>query len=150
MMTDDSAHAQAKTPPSQPNPALKPLEGLVGDWEMEISNASFLPRPSDTVKGGPVSFEWVQDVKEEMMQGGTAVTIGAIVTGRRTYDLVDGWGWERPPDCWSAGPPPGRFDVANQGFFAHMEALLLFHQRSCIKTKQWEKSHTLPSTAFSC
>ena len=61
MMTDDSAHAQAKTPPSQPNPALKPLEGLVGDWEMEISNTSFLPRPSDTVKGGPVSFEWVQD-----------------------------------------------------------------------------------------
>jgi hypothetical protein len=61
MMTDDSAHAQAKTPSFQPNPALKPLEGLVGDWEMEISNASFLPRPSDIVKGGPVSFEWVQD-----------------------------------------------------------------------------------------
>ena len=61
MMTDDSAYAQAKSPPSQPNPALKPLEGLVGDWEMEISNASFLPRPSDIVKGGLVSFEWVQD-----------------------------------------------------------------------------------------
>ena len=48
------------TPPSQPNPALKPLEGLVGEWEMELSNASFLPRQSDTVKG-LVSFEWVQD-----------------------------------------------------------------------------------------
>src|SRR5579859_7160659 len=34
------------------------LEGFVGDWEMEISNASFLPRPSDKVKGGPVLIEW--------------------------------------------------------------------------------------------
>ncbi|HEY4384298.1 MAG TPA: hypothetical protein VGN34_07490 [Ktedonobacteraceae bacterium] len=38
-----------------------PLEGLVGDWEMERSNAVFLPRPSDRVKGGPVLIEWVQD-----------------------------------------------------------------------------------------
>src|ERR1700682_6160528 len=37
------------------------LEGLVGDWEMELSNASFLPRPSGRVKGGPVLIEWVQD-----------------------------------------------------------------------------------------
>ena len=42
------------------NPALDDLEVLVGDWEMELSNASFLPHPSDTVKG-LVSFEWVQD-----------------------------------------------------------------------------------------
>jgi hypothetical protein len=60
-MTDDSTHIQAKTPPPPPNPALTPLEGLVGDWEMELSNAAFLPRPSDRVKGGPVLIEWVQD-----------------------------------------------------------------------------------------
>jgi hypothetical protein len=48
------------TPSFQPNPALKPLEVLVGKWEMEISNASFLPRSTDTIKG-PVSFEWAQD-----------------------------------------------------------------------------------------
>jgi hypothetical protein len=42
------------------NPALSHLELLVGDWEMELSNAAFLPNPSDTVKGH-VSFEWVQD-----------------------------------------------------------------------------------------
>ena len=60
-MTDDSTHIQAKTPPPQPNPALTPLEGLVGDWDMELSNAAFLPRPSDRVKGGPVLIEWVQD-----------------------------------------------------------------------------------------
>ncbi len=48
------------TTSSKHNPALKHLELLVGDWEMELSNAAFLPDPSDTVKG-PVSFEWVQD-----------------------------------------------------------------------------------------
>jgi hypothetical protein len=42
------------------NPALTSLEGLVGEWEMELSHASFLPSPSDTVKG-PVTFEWIQD-----------------------------------------------------------------------------------------
>jgi hypothetical protein len=51
---------QAKTPPSQPNPALKSLEGLVGDWQVELSNASFLPNPSDTATGH-VSFECMQD-----------------------------------------------------------------------------------------
>jgi len=46
----------AKMSSHQHNPALKHLEILVGDWEMEIANASFLPSPSDTAKG-PVSFE---------------------------------------------------------------------------------------------
>ncbi len=59
-MTDDSTLAQAKTPPTQPNPALQPLEVLVGEWEMELSHASFLPHPSAIAKGA-ISFEWVQD-----------------------------------------------------------------------------------------
>src|SRR5690349_20249330 len=59
-MADDSTNAQAKTSLPQPNPALKPLEVLVGEWEMELSNTSFLPRPTDTIKGS-VSFEWTQD-----------------------------------------------------------------------------------------
>ena len=33
-------------------------------------------------EGGERLHDWMRDVKEEMMQGGTAVTIGAIVTGR--------------------------------------------------------------------
>ena len=41
------------------NPALKDLEGLVGDWEMELSQSSFLHSPSDTIKGH-VSFAWAQ------------------------------------------------------------------------------------------
>lgn len=50
----------AQTNAGQHNPALNDLEGLVGDWEMELSNASFLSNPSDTVKG-PASFAWEQD-----------------------------------------------------------------------------------------
>ena len=42
---------------SQLNPALKDLEVLQGEWEMELSNASFLPDPSATFKGD-VSFDW--------------------------------------------------------------------------------------------
>ena len=35
-MPDDFTSAQAKTPPPQPNPALKPLEVLVGEWSVEL------------------------------------------------------------------------------------------------------------------
>jgi hypothetical protein len=59
-MRDDRSHANAEVPPAAPNPALQPLEVLVGEWEMELSNAPFLPSPSETVKG-PVSFAWVED-----------------------------------------------------------------------------------------
>ncbi len=41
------------------NPALKQLEGLVGNWDMELSAASFLPGPHAKVHG-PASFEWVE------------------------------------------------------------------------------------------
>ncbi len=42
-----------------PNPALQALVFLAGDWDMALSNAAFLPNPSDTVHG-PLSFEWVE------------------------------------------------------------------------------------------
>ena len=41
------------------NPHLKDLAFLVGAWEMELSNAAFLPHPADTVRR-PVSFEWIE------------------------------------------------------------------------------------------
>jgi hypothetical protein len=44
----------------KPNSMLKNLEGLVGVWEMELSNASFLPSPNDSVKG-QVYFEWIEN-----------------------------------------------------------------------------------------
>ena len=43
-----------------PNPFLKQIELLVGDWDMELSNASFLPSSSDILKGH-TSFEWLQN-----------------------------------------------------------------------------------------
>ena len=43
-----------------PNPALQDLEILVGDWKMELSNASFLPHSSDTVTGH-VSIKWLEE-----------------------------------------------------------------------------------------
>ncbi len=53
----------------QPNPALKDLAVLAGDWEMVLSNSTFLPNPTDTVTGF-VSFAWVQDgAFLEMRQG---------------------------------------------------------------------------------
>jgi hypothetical protein len=42
------------------NPALKELEPLVGDWAMELSNASFLPDPSEVIRGTAL-FEWIED-----------------------------------------------------------------------------------------
>jgi len=42
-----------------PNPALQDLEILAGDWEMELSNASFLPSSSTTVTGH-VTLEWLE------------------------------------------------------------------------------------------
>lgn len=41
------------------NPTLKDIEALAGEWTMELSNASFLPDPSTTVKSN-VSFEWLE------------------------------------------------------------------------------------------
>ncbi len=46
--------------PIVPNPALKPLEFLVGEWEMALSHAAFLPNPSDTVTS-TVTFEWLEN-----------------------------------------------------------------------------------------
>lgn len=42
------------------NPALDDIAALTGDWEMEISNAAFLPDPADKVSR-PVSFEWLEN-----------------------------------------------------------------------------------------
>jgi len=54
---------------SKPNPALGDLEILIGRWEMELSNASFLPDPSATVKS-QVVFEWLEDAAFLVMRMG--------------------------------------------------------------------------------
>jgi hypothetical protein len=49
----------AETKSVEPNPALKELEILVGEWDMELSAASFLPDPSATIHG-QASFKWLE------------------------------------------------------------------------------------------
>lgn len=45
---------------NQHNRALEPLAALVGEWAVELSNASFLPSPSDTVRT-QVSIGWAEE-----------------------------------------------------------------------------------------
>jgi hypothetical protein len=60
---------KAKQPVPEPNPALKEIGILAGEWKMELFNSTFLPNPSDIVKG-TVYFEWVEDgAFLEMRQG---------------------------------------------------------------------------------
>lgn len=57
--TDSGETKMEKNVSENLNPALKDIEILVGNWNMELSNASFLPSSSDTAKG-QVSFEWLE------------------------------------------------------------------------------------------
>lgn len=52
-------NSSPKQQPTNTNPALKSLQVLAGDWEMELSNASFLPSPSAKVVSH-VSIEWLE------------------------------------------------------------------------------------------
>jgi len=60
--TPEKSKRVGQTPPAAKvvNPALEELQVLVGEWQMLLSNAAFLPNPSDTVTG-VVSFEGVED-----------------------------------------------------------------------------------------
>lgn len=42
------------------NPALDDAARLVGDWQMDIYNASFLPEPESRVVGS-AKIEWIED-----------------------------------------------------------------------------------------
>ena len=66
MMPDDFTSAQAKTPPPQPNPALKPLEVLVGEWSVEL----MFPADPATIGRTHASFKWLEDGAFLMMHTG--------------------------------------------------------------------------------
>lgn len=51
------------------NPALSPLQFLVGAWDMELSGAAFLPDPDASVHG-PVTFEWIEQGAALVMRMG--------------------------------------------------------------------------------
>ena len=52
------------------NPSLSELKILIGKWEMELSNASFLPDSAAILKGD-ASFEWFEDGDFLIMRQGT-------------------------------------------------------------------------------
>ena len=55
------------------NPALAKLQFLTGAWDMELSEASFLPGADATVSGS-VSFEWIEQGAALVMRMGNAAT----------------------------------------------------------------------------
>ena len=52
------------------NPALQVLTELIGTWEMELSNASFLPGPTEIIKG-TATFEWFEGGDFLILRQGT-------------------------------------------------------------------------------
>ncbi|PYF72968.1 DUF1579 family protein [Pedobacter nutrimenti] len=52
------------------NPALQELKQFIGTWEMEISNASFLPDANATIKAS-ASFEWFEEGEFLILRQGT-------------------------------------------------------------------------------
>lgn len=58
------------------NPALADLRFLAGTWEMELSEASFLPDPEATVHGS-VTFGWIEQGAALVMRMGDAATPAA-------------------------------------------------------------------------
>jgi hypothetical protein len=55
------------------NPALAELQFLAGDWDMELSGASFLPDPAAVVKAS-VTFGWIEAGAALVMRMGDAAT----------------------------------------------------------------------------
>lgn len=57
------------------NPRLADLAPIVGEWQMELSNAAFLPDPQHTVRGRVV-ISWIEDGGLiAMRQGGDATWV---------------------------------------------------------------------------
>jgi len=52
--------AKFKSHSLKPNPTLKRLSALIGNWDMELSRASFLLHPQTKVHG-PASFNWIEN-----------------------------------------------------------------------------------------
>lgn len=54
-------------------PALEQLKFLVGDWDMELFGAAFLPDPETRVHGA-VTFVWIEQGAALVMRQGEAAT----------------------------------------------------------------------------
>jgi hypothetical protein len=63
------------------NPALKDLERLVGDWDMELFGASFLPDPEARVRGS-AAFKWMLGGALLVMSQGAGTPTATWAIGR--------------------------------------------------------------------
>jgi len=70
------------------NPALAELQFLAGAWDMELSNASFLPDPGVKMRA-PVAFEWIEEGAALVMRMGDANTPTATWIFGRDESQVD-------------------------------------------------------------
>ena len=52
------------------NPALQNMQNFIGTWEMELSNASFLPDPATNISG-IANFEWFEGGDFLILRQGT-------------------------------------------------------------------------------
>jgi dihydrofolate reductase len=72
--------------------------------DLSVSLDGFIAGPDDRLGGedGEQLHRWLwergrMDGPDGLTkQGGSSATIGAMLTGRRTYDLMDGWGGNHP------------------------------------------------------
>lgn len=70
------------------NPALNALELLVGEWNMELSNAAFLPDPAQKVNG-LVTFEVIENgALLVMRQSGAATWVIGRDEDQTEYDVL--------------------------------------------------------------
>jgi hypothetical protein len=72
------------------NPALADLQFLAGAWDMELSEASFLPDPDAQVHGS-VTFEWIEQGAALVMRMGDTA---AQIDGRWQKSADGGTTWE--------------------------------------------------------
>jgi hypothetical protein len=64
------------------NPALDELKFLPGDWDMDLSEASFLPDPDARLQGA-VTFDWIeQGAALAMHMGGVGTPVAIWIIGR--------------------------------------------------------------------
>lgn len=70
------------------NPSLSELQFLVGEWNMELSNAAFLPDPTQKVNGN-VTFEVIENgALLVMRQSGAATWVIGRDEDQAEYDVL--------------------------------------------------------------
>jgi hypothetical protein len=125
------------------NPALNPLEVLVGDWDMELSGASFLPDSQAKVHGS-TSFKWIENGAFLIMYQGEKNSAKAIwLMGRdESNDLFKVFYFDdrRVSRIYEMSFNDGEWKMRrNSSGFSQRFKGVLSRDRNTI-TAEWEKS----------